>query len=290
MVVLKKDSKNVDDSSATIDGKISFYIGGGMDAFRRISNVRRLLSQYNDVITETRLQLRTVRSHDGDDDEVENEDESNEIGQYTFGIRSFGRCRKVTISRGCFMNTSIEILHSDNDNLVGSNSRNDTQLRFENSGIAKDILPHISNAYPYLESLEFVNCKFRNIHGHLPSKTKIEQPNTRVDKLCLFQDEVYGAGDLLFNNDDDTIVLLSVVSQEQEFETGYICTSLERRSIVQEVNRGLLDVFLASVDPTKVALVEVKARYIGNLVFIEYEEKEGRPCLFDVNITFSNNS
>lgn len=202
MVVLKKDSKNVDDSSATIDGKISFYIGGGMDAFRRISNVRRLLSQYNDVITETRLRLRTVRSHDGDDDEVENEDESNEIGQYTFGIRSFGRCRKVTISRGCFMNTSIEILHSDNDNLVGSNSRNDTQLRFENSGVAKDILPHISNAYPYLESLEFVNCKFRNIHGHLPSKTKIEQPNTRVDKLCLFQDEVYGAGDLLFNNDE----------------------------------------------------------------------------------------
>lgn len=122
--------------------------------------------------------------------------------------------------------------------------------------------------------------------------TEIELPNSRIDKLCLsdsWDNEDENEGLLFHSEDRDIIVSISVVSWDQGFDKGFICTSLAAReeSLVEEVNSGLLDVLLATIDSKRTACVKIKVRSIKSLEFKVFKEaEEVGPSLFDINLTF----
>lgn len=106
----KKDGM-VSSATSEFGGEIRCYIGAGMDSCRRISNSRGLLQQYNNVITEIKLFDTTQRQDEGDD-------AISEIRLFIFGVKNFKACSKLSIEKGYFMNTPIEIIHNNNDDLM----------------------------------------------------------------------------------------------------------------------------------------------------------------------------
>lgn len=178
-IVFKKDSQTEVSSTKTTDGEIYVYIGAGMRSFRRVENARRLLRQNNNAITEIKIQCQKPWP--------ENHEfrSSSEIRQYIVGVNNFIRCHKLSFYNGYFFATPIENIQDDNNQLTENNSQKITQLQFERCGIDPNSLSQISNAYPDLEYVEFINCKFRRSNiRHDPSfMTRIELE--LVNYVCL---------------------------------------------------------------------------------------------------------
>lgn len=288
-VAFRKDTtKNDKDGSSetTTYGYIHFYISPAMDSFNTISAARRLLCHPNTLITNIKLLFHTRWFEDDSDG-------SNEIGLYILGTSNFKRCSKLSMDYGYFTNTLLEILHHDDDDLLGNNHHSIRRLQFEDSKIEKNIMSHISNRYHQLGSIKFINCDFDNTPDEYPSYvTKIEVPNTRVEEICLQQDEdiTTDEGGLVFDYDNtSTILLVSVASAEKEFEKGYIYTSCTRGSLLEEVDKDLLDVILHATYSESVAFVKIKARYIKGLT-IKIGRGVSKELFFDVNLAFPDQS
>lgn len=129
------------------------------------------------------------------------------------------------------MDKPIEIENGDNNDILENNhSHNITHLQFDNCEIASNSLSHITNYYTHLNRMEFINCNFDNSPEGLPFVTEIDLPNTRIiGNVCLVQNDNIrdeDGGLVLQTQTKNTMVLMSIISVEQEFESGCVVMHL----------------------------------------------------------------
>lgn len=86
-------------------------------------------------------------------------------------------------------------------------------------------------------------------------------------------------------------VFISVVSADQNFSKSSLCKSCSNGSIVQEISTGMLGVLKESMDHNYTAFINIKAKYIKELVLrivggSDDEEYSDDKVYFDVCISF----
>lgn len=119
----------------------------------------------------------------------------------------------------------------DNSATTSNNSHSITQLQFYHCSFAKDkeILSSISAYYPYLNEIKFICCRFDESVLCPSSRAITELPNTVVNTLYLSK-RILDALERGWTRDRANStgnVFISVVSIDQHFSKGYICTNVK---------------------------------------------------------------
>lgn len=171
-IIYKKESVDYV-SAANINGEIFYYIGCAFDPLTRVSKVQRILRHRNDLITEVALHLGAHYYIEG------GIAEESEIGYYIEGVRSYSRCKRLSIDCGELFRRDLTTVAANNS-LVSSSNHSITDLEFKHCSFNEGILSSFSPHYPYLNSLKFINCYFGH-YNQLPATTAIDLLDTAVN-------------------------------------------------------------------------------------------------------------
>lgn len=117
----------------------------------------------------------------------------------------------------------------------------------------------------------------------------IELPNTAINTLSLYETSGnHNSTALVWNmTDNKSILVISVVSDDQKITKAYLCANRSNGSKVEEVSSEMLQVFKNSMDEEFTSFISIKVKYIKKLV-LRADDGEGssNQVYLDISISF----
>lgn len=165
-----------------------------------------------------------------------------------------------------------------------SNNSNITQLEFIG------VLPiSISPHYSYLEECTLKDCDYEyiDIEGDHSFTTSIELPSTAIGILSLLEytnsfveHGLYGAVDYM-----KSLILISIISNDQEFTRSYMCTTCSNGSFVERISNDMVGALKNTFHEDRTSFITIEVKCMKKLVLKIYDDSNGE-VYFDISIPF----